>query len=93
MPELPRMDAVIGETHTNVPDVDLAARQSACGPSVPTPATVSQCIDWFSEGESKTVEVAGVRVTVRFVGRKGRRGRISITAPPGAVFRTDDPGM
>jgi hypothetical protein len=51
------------------------------------PATSSQCIDWYSEGESRTVEVDGVRVEVRYVGRKGRRGRIAITAPPGSSFR------
>ena len=90
MSDLPPMDAVISET---VQGVDQAARQATYGPSVSTPATVSQCIDWFSEGESKTVDVAGVRVTIRFVGRKGRRARISITAPPGAVFRTDDPSI
>ncbi len=47
------------------------------------------CIDWYSEGQSRTVDVGGVRMTVRFVGRKGRRGRIVITAPAGAVFRSD----
>ena len=95
MSDLPRMDTVTGETHTNVQDVDQAARQATCGPSVPTHATVSQCIDWFSEGESKTVEVAGVRVTIRFVGRKGRRGRISITAPAGrrVSFGRRKPGV
>ena len=46
------------------------------------------CIDWYAEGQSRTVDVDGVRVTVRFVGRKGRRGRIVIEAPAGAVFRT-----
>ena len=48
----------------------------------------SQCIDWFHEGETKVVEIDGVRVIVRFIGRKGRRGRISIEAPAGAVIRT-----
>ncbi len=43
-------------------------------------------IDWYAEGESRIVDVGGVRVTVRFVGRKGRRGRILIAAPAGATF-------
>jgi hypothetical protein len=47
----------------------------------------NQSIDWYSEGESRVVEVDGVRVTVRLVGRKGRRARIAITAPSGAKFR------
>jgi hypothetical protein len=47
-------------------------------------------IDWYSEGQSRVVEVAGVRITVRFVGRRGRRGRIAIEAPAGAVFRAVD---
>jgi hypothetical protein len=47
---------------------------------------VSQNIDWYHEGEARTVQVGGVQVTVRFIGRKGRRGRISIEAPSGAVF-------
>lgn len=47
----------------------------------------SELIDWYSEGEERTVEVDGVQVTVRFVGRRGRRGRISVVAPAGAVFR------
>ncbi len=55
-------------------------------------ATGTECgsayIDWYSEGEARTVEVDGVQVIVRFVGRKGRRGRIVIEAPPGAVFST-----
>jgi hypothetical protein len=49
-------------------------------------APTSRLIDWFSEGETRVVEVDGVRVVVRFVGRKGRRGRIVIEAPAGAVF-------
>jgi hypothetical protein len=53
-------------------------------------ATVSQSIDWYHEGEERIIEVDGVWVGVRFVGRKGRRGRIAITAPPGAAFRTSD---
>jgi hypothetical protein len=50
----------------------------------------STCIDWYSEGETRIVEVDGVRVVVRFVGRKGRRGRIVIEAPAGAVFSSLD---
>ena len=54
------------------------------------PAKTSQCIDWYAEGEERIVEVGGVQMTVRFVGRKGRRGRIAITAPPGAAFLAGD---
>ena len=62
-----------------------ASTATGCGAPV---APTSQCIDWYAEGESRTVEVAGVRITVRFIGRKGRRGRICISAPSGAVFRS-----
>ena len=51
------------------------------------PPTTSQSVDWYSEGESRTVEFDGSSVTVRFIGRRGRRGRIAISAPPGAAFR------
>lgn len=54
------------------------------------PSAASQCIDWYAEGEERIVEAGGIQVVVRFVGRKGRRGRIAITAPPGAVFRGCD---
>jgi len=55
-------------------------------------ANLAMCrsIDWYAEAESRVVEVNGVTVTVRFIGRKGRRGRISIEAPAGAVFSTLD---
>jgi len=49
-------------------------------------APKSQSIEWYVEGEEREVDFAGVRVTVRFVGRKGRRARIAITAPGGAAF-------
>jgi hypothetical protein len=55
-------------------------------------ADTSQSFDWYSEGEARTVEADGVRITVRFVGRKGRRARIAITAPAGAVFDAGEPG-
>jgi hypothetical protein len=51
-----------------------------------TEPTTSRLIDWFSEGETCVVEVDNVRVMVRFVGRRGRRGRIVIEAPAGAVL-------
>ena len=52
--------------------------------------STSQSIDWYHEGESRTVEVAGVLVTVRLIGRKGRRSRIAIVAPAGAEFRSQE---
>ncbi len=51
-------------------------------------AQSSRSIDWYSEGEERIVEAGDVRVVVRFVGRKGRRGRIAITAPSEAAFRS-----
>jgi hypothetical protein len=48
---------------------------------------LSKSIDWYAVGEARDVEFGGVRMTVRFVGRKGRRARIAITGPAGAVFR------
>ena len=60
-------------------------RQNECHqPERPT----SQSIDWYAPGQSRTVEINGVHVTVRFVGRKGRRARIAIVAPAGAVFQS-----
>jgi hypothetical protein len=53
-------------------------------------ATTCQSIDWYHEGQSRIVDVDGIRVTVRFIGRKGRRARIAITGPAGAVFRAVD---
>ena len=55
-----------------------------------TSVNASQSIDWYAEGEERIVEAGGVQIAVRFVGRKGRRGRIAITAPPGAAFRASD---
>lgn len=46
----------------------------------------SESIDWYAEGQVRTVEVGEARVVIRFIGRKGRRARISIAAPAGAVF-------
>lgn len=59
-------------------------------PQIDSPPT-SRCVDWYAEGQSRTVEVHGIRVTIRFIGRKGRRGRIEIEAPSGAVFDTLPP--
>lgn len=49
--------------------------------------TTSQSIDWYSAGDFRLIEFGGIKLTVRIVGRKGRRTRISITGPAGAVFR------
>ena len=51
------------------------------------PDACSQSIDWYSEGDSRVVEIGEVRVVVRYIGHKGRRGRIVIIAPAGATFR------
>ncbi len=60
------------------------------GPSltdVPVETGHSQCVEWYHEGQSRVVEANGVRIEVRFIGRKGRRGRIAIVAPQGAAFQ------
>jgi hypothetical protein len=54
-----------------------------------SPAT-SQSIDWYQEGQTRIVRVDGVEVRVRFIGRKGRRARILLEAPPGAMFETGE---
>jgi hypothetical protein len=46
----------------------------------------SQIVNWYHPGQSRIVDIAGVQITVRFVGRKGRRGRIAITAPAAATY-------
>ena len=51
-----------------------------------TPPETSQCVDWYHDGKTRTVEINGVRVTVRVVGRQARRTRIAIIAPAGASF-------
>jgi hypothetical protein len=50
------------------------------------PPNSCRCVDWYSEGETRIIECDGVRIVVRYVGRKGRRGRIVIEAPVGASF-------
>ncbi len=54
-------------------------------------ATISQSFDWYAEGQARTVVVRDCRITVRFIGRKGRRVRIAIAAPAGAVFDSWEP--
>ena len=49
--------------------------------------SICQSIEWYSEGQTRIVDVRGVQIAIRLVARKGRRSRIAITAPAGAVFR------
>ena len=44
----------------------------------------TETIDWYAEGQSRTVMIGDDEVRIRFVGRKGRRGRIVISVPAGA---------
>jgi hypothetical protein len=69
----------------------MEKREATAGGKVspqPPEHPTSTSIDWYADGQSRTVECNGVRMTVRFLGRKGRRCRIVIEAPAGAVFRT-----
>jgi hypothetical protein len=76
-----------------MPDEDrLSGPERAVTRPSSKPPPVSVCIDWYAAGETQVVEVDGVQVLVRFVGRKGRRGRIAIHAPAGAVFRATERG-
>ena len=68
-------------------------RNPSAEPTVQADLGVDQtarCIDWYHEGETRVVEVDGVRVTVRYVARKGRRARIAIEAPAGATFDSQE---
>jgi hypothetical protein len=49
--------------------------------AVPRQKSTYQFIDWYCEGECRTVKVGGKEVAVRLVARKGRRARIAITIP------------
>jgi len=74
-------------------DPECRAREFAVHdpPDRPDGERLCQSIDWYSEGQTRTVEVSGIRVTIRFVGRRGRRARIAITAPAGTVFMAAAP--
>jgi len=43
-------------------------------------------IVWVYKGESNVVEVNGVRIVVRFVGRRGRRGGLRLRRRRGRCF-------
>jgi hypothetical protein len=58
----------------------------------PVRPSMSKSIEWYTEGEARDVEFERVRLTVRYVGRKGRRARIAIIGPAGTVFRALDLG-
>jgi hypothetical protein len=68
------------------PNPEPLRKAADCG----RPAASSQSIDWYADGEERVVEVGLVRVTIRLVGRNGRRARISITASNGAAFSSAD---
>lgn len=55
-------------------------------PAEPPHSRRSRSVDWYSEGEKRLVEIDGISVEIGFVGRNGRRARISICAPAGATF-------
>jgi hypothetical protein len=68
---------------------DLPPNQSPTqAPSNAVPSVQSTSIEWYHEGETRVVGVDGVQLTIRLVGRRGRRARIAIEAPAGAVFRS-----
>lgn len=57
------------------------------------PPLTCTSIEWFHEGQTRVVEANGVRVAVRYVGGRGRRGRIAIEAPAGATISSVDLGV
>ena len=48
-----------------------------------------ELVDWFSQGESCSLQIGGTSVEVRFIGRKGRRARISVSAMQTAPVESD----
>src|ERR1043166_6922790 len=65
-------------------------REKIGQPQARSEARACQSVDWYSEGQTRIVDVDGVQITIRFVRRHGRRARIAISAPPGTVFRAVD---
>ena len=63
---------------------ELADKTARC--EVRVAARSCQSIEWYAEGQTRIVDVDGVRIAIRFVGRRGRRARIAISGPPGTVF-------
>lgn len=43
-----------------------------------------ELLDWFSQGESCSLQIGETSVVVRFIGRKGRRARIAVSASQNA---------
>ena len=62
--------------------------RTECDEQLPNAARETcRSIDCYAEGEECKVEVNGMVITMRLVGRKGRRARIQITAPPCSFIR------
>ena len=68
-----------------MPTTNETSPPVARAPQPADPLATCRCADWMSEGDSRVVELGELRVVVRYVGRKGRRGRIVIEAPAGAA--------
>jgi hypothetical protein len=83
-----------GEVPTVVPSpsADVSGAHACFGSESESTSKISQSTDWYGEGQSRTVSVGDVQITVKFTGRKGRRGRIAIKAPAGAVFSAASDG-
>jgi hypothetical protein len=45
----------------------------------PNTQELHRSIEWYAPGQSRTVDVDGIPVTIRLVGRRGRRARIAVT--------------
>ena len=45
---------------------------------VPGKSRTPQSIDWYAPGQTRVFDVEGVQIAVRYVGGKGRRGRIAV---------------
>lgn len=71
-------------------DMNADVRPVSDAKPCPDNAGTHQCVEWYIPGQARLVDINGMQIVVRFVGRRGRRGRIAITAPPGAAFHASD---